>query len=148
MNCTNLQQFITTYPRKRRQNTRDVQTGKKSQDTGGIILGCSEFLFSCFVLIKKKKKKTKKTRKVYQYRAWKLIYIYITDIYIYNCYIYITKTTLVLSNTPNTNGFTYEKRNSCSNMKYKRNTSTHSEISYIGTSHMYGHVLNLPYVVQ
>jgi len=52
----------------------------KSQDTDSFILGCSEFFLFCFNLKKKRKKrkdgrKKTKTRKVYQHRAWKLIYI-------------------------------------------------------------------------
>lgn len=60
------------------------------------------FFFFFFYFNKKKRKKEKryegeKTRKVYQHRAWKLNFFF------------FTKTTLVLSNTPNTNGFTYER---------------------------------------
>lgn len=75
MNCTNLQQFITTYPRKKKKQEHKRCTDRgKSQDTGDFILGSSEFSFFSF-LFKLKKEKKKKTRKVYQHRAWKLIYI-------------------------------------------------------------------------
>lgn len=59
-------------------NTRDVQTRKITRYRQ-LYLGLLRiFSFSvfCFKLKKERKDKRKKTRKVYQHRAWKLIYIY------------------------------------------------------------------------
>jgi len=112
----------------------------KSQDTDSFILGCSEFFLFCFNL-KKKRKKRKDGRKKNKNTESLSAQSMETDLY-------ITKTTLVLSNTPNTNGFAYERGIHVKIWNTKRNTSTHSKISIIGTSHMYGYVLSLPYVVQ
>lgn len=73
----------------------------KSQDRQLFFLGKLRFFVYFLVLQVNRKKKTKKKTKqqrirVYIYRSWKLIFF--------------TKTTLVLANTPVTNGFTYEKR--------------------------------------
>lgn len=95
----------------------------RSQDRQLFFLGKLRFfcLFSGFVGKQKKEKKQKeKNRKrrkkqkgyVYTYRSWKLRFFF------------FTKTTLVLANTPITNGFTYEKAVSMLKDEIqKRNTS-------------------------
>ncbi len=81
-------------------NTRDVQTRKITRYRQ-LYLGLLRiFSFSvfCFKLKKERKDKRKKNKESLSAQSME------TDIYIF-----FTKTTLVLSNTPNTNGFTYER---------------------------------------
>lgn len=72
---------------------------KKSQDTDSFILGCSEFFLFSFNLKKKRKKRKKRKKTNTESLSAQSM----------ETHLYITKTTLVLSNTPNTNGFAYER---------------------------------------
>lgn len=81
-------------------NTRDVQTRKITRYRQ-LYLGLLRiFSFSvfCFKLKKIKKRLEEKNKERLSAQSME------TDIYIF-----FTKTTLVLSNTPNTNGFTFER---------------------------------------
>lgn len=143
INLHELYKFTAVHhniPKKEKTEHKRCTDRKKNHKIQAALSWVAQiFFFLVFVLLKKKKRKRKQKNK-------ESLSVQSMETYIY---IYITKTTLVLSNTPNTNGFTYEKRNSWSNMKYKKeHVYTQQNIIYWHFPYMYGHVLSLPYVVQ
>lgn len=162
MNCTNLQQFITTYPRKNKLNTIKMYWHEITRYSFSSWVSSDFFVYFLVLYVNRRKKKGKKNRKEWtgkkkrkkktKKRKKKKQRIRLqSQIMETNNF---TRTTLVLANTPITNGFTYEKALSMLKDEIqKSNTSEKQKGNKTPQHRNYWHfpcvmLCTLPFVVQ